>query len=213
MAHKENAKMAEYRDVIRCHVCSLVQFITRAGDCRRCRRGLFPKIVPQDAMVPDFLMSDDATESAGNGANEIIVKNLGKRIRELRELHGLTRTQLRACTGVSRTYLSRVESGEMTPKLTTIEKLAGAFGIGMSHFFVSPTRNEDLAHDPFMRELRSCLQHLDRAQWRAVIEKLQAISREAHAQERAVMMKRASRPQPAPNPAYYPQAPAAVLHG
>ena len=213
MAHKENAKMAEYRDVIRCHACGLMQFITRTGDCRRCRRGLFPKMVPQDAMVADLPVSDDATESVGNGANEIIVKNLGRRIRELRELHGLTRTQLRARTGVSRTYLSRVESGEMTPKLTTIEKLAEAFGIGMSHFFISPAQNEDLMHDPFMRELRSSLQRLDRTQWRAVIHKLQAMSREAQTPQRAFMIKRASRQQPVSNPAYYPQAPAAVLHG
>lgn len=205
--------MAEYRDVIRCHACGLMQFITRTGDCRRCRRGLVPKMVPQAAMVAEVPASDDATESVGNGTNGIIVKNLGKRIRELRELHGFTRTQLRARTGVSRTYLSRVESGEMTPKLSTIEKLAEAFGIGMSHFFLSPAQNEDLMNDPFMRELRSCLQRLDRTQWRAVILKLQAMSREAQAQERAMIVKRGSRPQPVSNPAYYPQAPAAVLHG
>jgi transcriptional regulator with XRE-family HTH domain len=144
----------------------------------------------------------------------MVVKNLGKRIRELRDLHGFTRTQLRARTGVSRTYLSRVESGEMTPKLITIEKLAEAFGIGMNYFFVPPTNNDRLLDDPFMRELRPYLQRLKRTQWREVIRKLCAINGYGESpEERAVSLKRAAQQRPLHSPAYYSHPPAATLHG
>ena len=68
--------------------------------------------------------------------NRETVENIGQRIRQLRESRGMTQSQLQARSRVSRSYLSRIESGQMTPSLGTLEKIAEALGVGLNRFFV-----------------------------------------------------------------------------
>jgi len=55
-------------------------------------------------------------------ANQETVENIGQRIRQLRESRAMTQSQLQSRSKVSRSYLSRIESGQMTPSLGTLEK-------------------------------------------------------------------------------------------
>ena len=71
-----------------------------------------------------------------NWPNRETVENIGQRIRQLRESRGMTQSQLQARSRVSRSYLSRIESGQMTPSLGTLEKIAEALGVGLNRFFV-----------------------------------------------------------------------------
>ena len=108
------------REVIRCQVCGLVQYRTRTGNCRRCLRLMPPKVafvIPSPS--PQDLPGDDR-QLFENWPNRETVENIGQRIRQLRESRAMTQSQLQARSRVSRSYLSRIESGQMTPSLGTV---------------------------------------------------------------------------------------------
>ena len=169
-------KIQSDRDVIRCITCGMVQYRTRNGNCRRCLHLLTPKIeflIPPPALQE--LLGDDR-KPFKKWPNHEIVENIGQRIRQLRESRGMTQTQLQTCSRVSRSYLSRIESGQMTPSLGTLEKISEPLGIGLKRFFVPETNGETLLEDPFIQELRPFLRQLDWEQWQSILKRLAAIS-------------------------------------
>ena len=177
-AEKEETRtsMELDREVIRCQVCGLVQYRTRTGNCRRCLRLLPPMVtfvIPTPS--PQDLPGDDR-QLFENWPNRETVENIGQRIRQLRESRGMTQSQLQARSRVSRSYLSRIESGQMTPSLGTLEKIAEALGVGLNRFFVPETNGETVLEDPFIQGLRPFLRQLDWAQWQGILKRLQAIS-------------------------------------
>ena len=164
------------REVIRCKTCGLVQYRTRTGNCRRCLRLLPPKVeflIPPPA--PQELPGDDR-QLFEKWPNRETVENIGQRIRQLRESRGMTQSQLQARSRVSRSYLSRIESGQMTPSLGTLEKISEALGVGLNRFFVPESNGEALLEDPFIQGLRPFLRQLDWEQWQSILKRLQAIS-------------------------------------
>jgi len=164
------------REVIRCKVCGLVQYRTRAGNCRRCVRLLPPKVeflIPPPA--PQDLPGDDR-QLFEKWPNRETVENIGQRIRQLRESRAMTQSQLQARSRVSRSYLSRIESGQMTPSLGTLEKISEALGVGLNRFFVPESNGETLFEDPFIQGLRPFLRQLDWEQWQSILKRLAAIS-------------------------------------
>ena len=164
------------REVIRCKSCGLVQYRTRAGNCRRCVRMLPPKVeflIPPP--VPQELPGDDR-QLFEKWPNRETVENIGQRIRQLRESRGMTQSQLQARSRVSRSYLSRIESGQMTPSLGTLEKISEALGVGLNRFFVPESNGETLFEDPFIQGLRPFLRQLDWEQWQSILKRLAAIS-------------------------------------
>jgi len=54
---------------------------------------------------------------------------MAAKLKALRERRGLTQEQLSEKSGVSRTYLARLETGRQDPTLSTLEKLAKALGV------------------------------------------------------------------------------------
>jgi transcriptional regulator with XRE-family HTH domain len=124
---------------------------------------------------PTDLPGDDR-QLFENWPNRETVENIGQRIRQLRESRGMTQSQLQARSRVSRSYLSRIESGQMTPSLGTLEKIAEALGVGLNRFFVPETNGETVLEDPFIQGLRPYLRQLDWAQWQSILKRLQAIS-------------------------------------
>ena len=163
------------REVIRCKTCGLVQYRTRTGNCRRCLRLLPPKVeflIPPPE--PQELPGDDR-QLFEKWPNRETVENIGQRIRQLRESRGMTQSQLQARSRVSRSYLSRIESGQMTPSLGTLEKISEALGVGLNRFFVPETNGEALLEDPFIQGLRPFLRQLDWEQWQSILKRLAAI--------------------------------------
>jgi transcriptional regulator with XRE-family HTH domain len=58
---------------------------------------------------------------------------IGRRLEALRVERSLTQRQLGAKTGLSYSYISRVENGEREPSVKAIRRLAGALGVS-PHF-------------------------------------------------------------------------------
>jgi transcriptional regulator with XRE-family HTH domain len=128
--------------------------------------------------------------------NRETVEKIGQRIQQLRESCGMTQSQLEARSRVSHSWLSRIESGRMTPSLGTLEKISGALGVGLNRFFVPMSNSEALLQDAFIRELRPFLRQLDWKQWQSILERLAAISDQVaggHAQLRPSARPRSAR--------------------
>ncbi len=164
------------REVIRCKSCGLVQYRTHSGNCRRCVRLLPPKV---EFLIPPPVTQElpgDNRQLFEKWPNRETVENIGHRIRQLRESRGMTQSQLQARSRVSRSYLSRIESGQMTPSLGTLEKISEALGVGLNRFFIPESNGEALLEDPFIQGLRPFLRQLDWEQWQGILKRLQAIS-------------------------------------
>ena len=167
------------REVIRCKTCGLVQYRTRTGNCRRCVRALPQRL---EFLIPP---PEPAEEAAAEPAsqklvNQQTVENIGQRIRQLRESRSMTQSQLQSRSKVSRSYLSRIESGQMTPSLGTLEKISEALNVGLNRFFIPESDGEALLEDPFIQGLRPFLRQLDWEQWQSILKRLQAISDHVH---------------------------------
>ncbi|MEZ5015922.1 MAG: helix-turn-helix transcriptional regulator [Flavipsychrobacter sp.] len=63
---------------------------------------------------------------------QVLLKKVAKRIRALREGRGMTQQELAALLDYEKSNLSRLESGTVNIKLSTIYKIAQAFEISMS---------------------------------------------------------------------------------
>ena len=163
------------REVIRCKTCGLVQYRTRTGNCRRCVRALPQRL---EFMIPPAAPAEEAAaeQSMERFINQETVENIGQRIRQLRESRSMTQSQLQSRSKVSRSYLSRIESGQMTPSLGTLEKISEALNVGLNRFFIPESDGEALLEDPFIQGLRPFLRQLDWEQWQSILKRLQAIS-------------------------------------
>jgi hypothetical protein len=91
--------------VTRCDTCGLVQYRTRAGNCRRRVR-----VLPQDPRLLIPHIHEVVINSAPvKCVNREAVENICQRIRQLRESWAVTQSQLQCYSRVSRSYLSRIE--------------------------------------------------------------------------------------------------------
>src|ERR1700676_2063283 len=172
---KEMSSLEMDREVIRCKTCGLVQYRTRTGNCRRCVRALPQRLeflIPPPA-PPEEAVAEPTPEKF---VNQETVENIGQRIRQLRESRSMTQCQLQSRSKVSRSYLSRIESGQMTPSLGTLEKISEALNVGLNRFFIPESDGEALLEDPFIQGLRPFLRQLDWEQWQSILKRLQAIS-------------------------------------
>lgn len=62
-------------------------------------------------------------------------RRLGLRVKELRSEHNLTQEELADRSGLFRTYMSRIESGQANPTLTMLHQIAAAFPVDVRELF------------------------------------------------------------------------------
>ncbi len=64
-----------------------------------------------------------------------IIRHMGRRIRRARELVGLTQEEAARRLGITREYLSMIETGKRRPPLSLLSKMAELFGCPVSWFY------------------------------------------------------------------------------
>jgi len=64
-----------------------------------------------------------------------ILKQFGKRVRELRVQKGLSQEELAARAGVHRTYIGMIERAEKNITLENIEKISKALDVKLNELF------------------------------------------------------------------------------
>ncbi|MEI3606538.1 cupin domain-containing protein [Pseudogracilibacillus sp. SE30717A] len=69
------------------------------------------------------------------------MESVYKKIKELRTKNKITLAELSEKTGLSISFLSRIEKGTTNLAITSLKKIADAYGISMNYFFAEETRN------------------------------------------------------------------------
>ena len=84
---------------------------------------------------------------AGNQDESIATESLkiGNKVKELREKKRYTLHDMTAKTGLPKDLLSQIESGEFTPPIATLMKVANACGVGLAYFFRDEAGSEKIA--------------------------------------------------------------------
>lgn len=65
--------------------------------------------------------------------------NVGARIRELRELKGLSGSTLAKKVGLTQSQIAKIETGVSKPSLDSLEKICDVLEISLSNFFATNT--------------------------------------------------------------------------
>ncbi len=65
----------------------------------------------------------------------MITKELGERIRELRNKTGLSQEKFALSIGMDRTYFASVEAGRRNISVCNIKKIADGLGVSLSELF------------------------------------------------------------------------------
>jgi len=87
-----------------------------------------------DASASASENGDAPAEPARAAGWETIVGAIGPKVREVRQLHGLSLQQLAARSEASAAAIHKVERGDMVPTITTLLKLAAALGRPIGFF-------------------------------------------------------------------------------
>lgn len=61
-----------------------------------------------------------------------IGKEVGQKVREIRQRRGLSQDDLAAMTGLEHSYISYIESGKRNPTLKTLHRIADALKVQLS---------------------------------------------------------------------------------
>ncbi|MCW0183421.1 helix-turn-helix domain-containing protein [Zavarzinia sp.] len=90
---------------------------------------------------------DETDYSTGSGApavtNRTLEQALGVQIRHLRRQLDLTVAHLATAAGISTGMLSKIENGQISPSLSTIQALAGALNVPITALFASFDEKRD----------------------------------------------------------------------
>ena len=148
------------REVLRCDLCSLVQFRTALTVCRRCKK-------PLEAEKPAPVAAPIAVFPAPAAANEGL--QVATAVRDLRLVRNLSQRQLAGRMGVPRTYISKIENGKAMPTLSSLDRLARALEVDISALLRDATSRHSneasmLMADPFLAEIAQYTANLDSLQ-------------------------------------------------
>jgi transcriptional regulator with XRE-family HTH domain len=95
----------------------------------------------RDAVLPPVAPADDAPLATGSGAPEVVARSLeqviGARVRDSRKAAGLTLSELARAADISTAMLSRIENGQISPSLTTLQLVAAAIAMPLSTLLAS----------------------------------------------------------------------------
>jgi len=150
------------REVVPCIHCRLVQYRTRTSLCRRCHKPLEGAVRSRTEREAPSVRSDPAPM-----ADSEAIKNLGLRVRRIRNERRLTQEVLAGRMDVPRTYISKVEMGRVVPTLATLWRIAAALEVTLIDLFSDEaTRRRDdevarILEDPFLAEIAQAVDKLN----------------------------------------------------
>ncbi|MEQ5127877.1 helix-turn-helix domain-containing protein [Providencia rettgeri] len=74
---------------------------------------------------------------------KIISKSVGLKIRELRDIHGMSGKKLSKLMGISQQHLSRYENGEVNIHVDTLYQFSLIFSVDPIYFFTEFNKTND----------------------------------------------------------------------
>jgi transcriptional regulator with XRE-family HTH domain len=107
-----------------------------------------PAVSPQDAKpAPQHDPRQDPHKVVA-GRERNLELAIGREVRAYRLARRITVTQLAAQTGLSIGMLSKIENGQTSPSLTTLQALADALNVPLTAFFRRYEENREAVHTP-----------------------------------------------------------------
>jgi transcriptional regulator with XRE-family HTH domain len=101
-------------------------------------------VVPSDAVDPRSAETDYATGSNAPATNErALERALGAQIRRLRRQQDLSGSDLAQAAGISLGMMSKIENGQISASLTTLQALSTALSVPLSSLFASFEERQD----------------------------------------------------------------------
>lgn len=100
-----------------------------------------------------------------------VQNKIGKRIKQLRELKGLTQEKVEEVSGINPSYLSALERGQKNVTLEMLERVAVVLDVELFQLFFFES-DSDL---PSKAELTKVIAGLDRKKTRQLLELLKII--------------------------------------
>lgn len=85
---------------------------------------------------------------APTGEYRSLERALGGQIRLLRRKHDLSVSDLATAAGISLGMMSKIENGQISPSLTTLQSLAAALSVPISSLFASVEERQDCSFVP-----------------------------------------------------------------
>ena len=103
------------------------------------------------------------TYTKGQLSNQIIM-TLHHIIKDLRERHGLTQSQLAKRSGISRNYLSEIENGTKSPSSEVLDAISKGLGVPVALIMLMATEEEELKEsnkDLIIEKMKPILERLN----------------------------------------------------
>ena len=97
-----------------------------------------------------------------------VKKELGLKIKRLRQKEGLTQEQFAEKVNVDRRTIARAEDGKHRPSAETMEMIAEAFSVPVSYFFDSSVYKPDVSKSALIFQINSQLNVLSKSNLRKV---------------------------------------------
>ena len=107
-------------DSIRCPFCGLTQFCNFSAICKRCRRSLPIRYVTL-TLSPTILEKENSSEE--------FTRAFGRMMRDIRLSRGMTQAECAIRLQTSRSHVSRLESGRLSPSFSMLFRAARAFSV------------------------------------------------------------------------------------
>ncbi|HLR35869.1 MAG TPA: helix-turn-helix transcriptional regulator [Tissierellales bacterium] len=102
--------------------------------------------------------------------------DVGKRIRQLRDKHNMTTSELADYCNVSQPVISKLENGHRIPDVPTIQKICDVFGITLADFFASEDSSTTV--EDGLKELLDSAKELNTKQIKSLSNFLKTITEE-----------------------------------
>jgi transcriptional regulator with XRE-family HTH domain len=94
-----------------------------------------PEALAQAGLPPVLAEGYRTVSSAAAVSDLTLEQAIGVQVRQLRRRIGLTVSELAAAAGLSGGMLSKIENGQISPSLASLQSLAGALNVPVSTFF------------------------------------------------------------------------------
>ncbi|WP_166417165.1 XRE family transcriptional regulator [Cochlodiniinecator piscidefendens] len=87
---------------------------------------------------------DDSISSDSTGDQSDLSTVVGRAVKRQRQIADITVRKLADMSGISSAMVSRIENGQVSPSLTTLEALADALSLSVIAFFADSVRTADV---------------------------------------------------------------------
>ena len=91
-------------------------------------------------------MAKSKKSEAHSSGNQSVDQAVGTALKDVRQSNGLTIRDLAEGAGVSMAMISRIENGQVSPSLATLESLSEAAGVPLVNLFRNTIRSADITH-------------------------------------------------------------------